>query len=587
MTIQRPLLWTKDLLGLLLLVSLSLPAQAERVRVSVEGLSGELRENVLLLLDINTMADKKKLTQREILRAHQRAPRQVALALQPFGYYTPQLESNLTPPAEEGERWQADYRIDPGLPTVYRNVELEFSGATDALPEVRRLLQKHPFKQGRQLDHRAYAQLKTKILDQAYNAGYLDARFTKAEMKVSAEQRWADINWRFVAGKRYHFGDIVLEQDVLDERIVGKLVDIKRGEVFQPARLVDAQLALTDSDYFSSVDFNVQRNAAVDEHIPVLIKAQASPGRKYSTYLGYGTDTGARLGLGAEFRHLNKQGHQLKADARLSEIKSTLSTEYSIPVGDIKSDRLKFFASAERADVGDAETDQFKIGSRLEQNWLGMRRQFYISLARENFAFGDGPSESATILSPGLSLSWQKVDDLLFTRRGIALAFDVHGGDTNVLSDTTFLQSTLRANVVLPLGKRARLLMRGELGATWADDFSALPPSQRFFTGGDRSVRGYGYESISPENAAGDEIGGEFLSVASIEADVLLRGNYGMAFFYDIGSASNQLGQELKAGVGIGFRYKSPVGLIRIDFAHPLDDPDSDFRLHLTFGPDL
>ena len=87
--------------------------------------------------------------------------------------------------------------------------------------------------------------------------------------------------------------------------------------------------------------------------------------------------------------------------------------------------------------------------------------------------------------------------------------------------------------------------------------------------------------------AAGDEIGGEFLSVASIEADVLLRGNYGMAFFYDIGSASNQLGQELKAGVGIGFRYKSPVGLIRIDFAHPLDDPDSDFRLHLTFGPDL
>jgi translocation and assembly module TamA len=140
---------------------------------------------------------------------------------------------------------------------------------------------------------------------------------------------------------------------------------------------------------------------------------------------------------------------------------------------------------------------------------------------------------------------------------------------------------------VLPLTQRSRLLLRGKLGVIQAAAFSDLPPSQRFFAGGDQSVRGYGYQELGPENSAGDVIGGQYLTVASIEADYLLYGNFGVAAFFDAGNAGDSFLPSLKKGVGIGLRYRSPVGMIRLDFAHPLDDPDNDFRIHISIGSDL
>jgi len=100
-------------------------------------------------------------------------------------------------------------------------------------------------------------------------------------------------------------------------------------------------------------------------------------------------------------------------------------------------------------------------------------------------------------------------------------------------------------------------------------------------------VRGYGYQQISPENADGDNIGGRYLAVGSIEADYKVYKDYGLAAFFDVGDVANTTSFDLKRGVGIGFRWASPVGQIRLDLAHPLDDPDSDFRIHFSLGPDL
>ena len=566
-------------------------AHGERLQVTVEGVEDEARSNVLLLLEIARLSEQDDLSDQMVKRAHNKAEQQIQLALQPFGYYSPLVAGQLIKANEqagdEPSEWTAHYNIQLGARVHYGVLQLDYLGPPDTLPDLQVLLRDPPIKQGEPLDHRVYGEFKNQILDTAYNAGYLDARMRHAELGISQNRNRADVTWQFDPGPLYRFGEIELMQDILDDDLLRNLVDIERGEVFEPARLVDAQIALTDSGFFNVVEVEVERDATEDAHIPVSLAMTPVAAQKYSTYFGFGTDTGPRLGAGAEFRRLNRRGHQLSTDIRLSAIRSSLGVEYGIPVGDIRTDRLNFFVTAEREDVRDAQTDQFAVGSRLESNWRGLRRQLYVSIERENFSFGDGPSESSTILSPGIGLTWQRADDPLFTRRGISAAFDLHGGHTNLLSDTTFVQTSLSANLVLPLSSRARLLLRGELGATWADEFDRLPPSERFFTGGDRTVRGYAYESISPENAAGDEIGAEYLSVFSAEVDFLLRGNYGMAVFYDVGSAADELGQDLRAGVGIGLRYRSPVGLVRIDFAHPLDDPDSDFRLHLTFGPDL
>src|SRR5690606_29464816 len=180
---------------------------------------------------------------------------------------------------------------------------------------------------------------------------------------------------------------------------------------------------------------------------------------------------------------------------------------------------------------------------------------------REHFRFGEQPSDDATLLYPGINLSWQRADDTLFPRRGISASLDVHGAPESALAETSFVQATFGIRTVLPLGGRGRLLLRGETGVTEAQAFNDLPPSQRFFTGGDRTVRGYGFQDLSPENEFGDDVGGRYLLVGSVEVDYLVFGNFGLAAFFDTGNATNTSpGDNLVSSVGLGLRYRSPVG---------------------------
>jgi translocation and assembly module TamA len=154
-------------------------------------------------------------------------------------------------------------------------------------------------------------------------------------------------------------------------------------------------------------------------------------------------------------------------------------------------------------------------------------------------------------------------------------------------SSTSFLRLRAGANLVVPLAERARFLFRTEYGAMDVDDLRVSVPSQRFFAGGDRSVRGYRYQELGPTDTTGAVVGGRYLVTASAEVDYLFFRNYGAAVFYDAGNAANEPWPDLKTSVGIGMRWRTPVGMLRIDIAHPFDDPDDDYRLHLSIGTDL
>jgi translocation and assembly module TamA len=140
---------------------------------------------------------------------------------------------------------------------------------------------------------------------------------------------------------------------------------------------------------------------------------------------------------------------------------------------------------------------------------------------------------------------------------------------------------------VHPLGSKGRIIGRGQLGYTNVDDFSRLPASERFFAGGDQSVRGYDYQKLAPVDSSGEVVGGQYLAVGSIELDYLFVGNFGAAVFVDAGNADDTFLPQAKLGAGIGFRWRSPVGMLRVDLAHPFDDPDNNYRLHISIGPDL
>ena len=151
------------------------------------------------------------------------------------------------------------------------------------------------------------------------------------------------------------------------------------------------------------------------------------------------------------------------------------------------------------------------------------------------------------------------------------------------MSDTTFSQLTADGKWIRSVGRRQRLLLRGSLGAMAVDDFDQLPPELRFFAGGDRSMRGFDYQELGATNAAGKVIGGEFLAVGSAEYEKFFSPKWGGAVFVDAGDAFRTSEFDLNVGAGIGVRWRSPVGMVRFDFAKPVvSDLADSIRFHIT-----
>jgi translocation and assembly module TamA len=173
---------------------------------------------------------------------------------------------------------------------------------------------------------------------------------------------------------------------------------------------------------------------------------------------------------------------------------------------------------------------------------------------------------------------------------------------------TDFAQVTADGKWIHALGRRSRFIARGSLGATKVGDFDKLPPELRFFAGGDRSIRGYSYQTVGPPlpedlvpealaRCAADKnrdcqdlvIGGRNLAVASAEYEYYFTRNWGIATFVDTGDAFSTFGDyRQKVGVGVGARWRSPVGMVRVDLGFPVhDDAHHGVELHIVIGPDL
>lgn len=560
----------------------SAPVMADRVTVKLSGIESELKANALVFLSLARITDEPA---GRIERLYTRAKSEIEQALQPYGYYSPSITSTLTQPTLG--KWLAEFTITKGKSVRLRNVNVAVVGDGRQLEALLSRIQKEKLKPGKPLRHERYEEEKSKLLSILYDAGYLDASFSQATLRVDREARTADVNWQLATGARYFFGDVRIEQDVLRPALVSRYHTIKAGDPFDTARLIDLQLALTNSNYFQAVSLDVLRDQTVDQRIPVVVRTKPRKRRRYSLGLGFGTDTGPRGSAGLENRLVNKRGHKYSVNAQVSAIESAVLFDYDIPIKDVSKDRWRLYAQLQTANVGDADTRDFAVGAAREDSYRGWRRRLFFNVERSNFEFGDAPSQNATLVYPGVSFSVSRLDNPEFIRRGYSLTATAQAGAAAIGSVTDFASVRLGGRAIWPLGSRGRFIGALDVAGLAVDDFSALPPSQRFFLGGDRSVRGYGFQTISPENAAGDDIGGEFSLSANAEIDYLIKGPWAVAAFFDIGDVSNSNRFNFSKGAGLGVRYRSPVGMIRFDLAHPLDDPDTAVRVHLSIGSDL
>jgi translocation and assembly module TamA len=558
------------------------------LKVEIEGVDKELLKNIKSSLTIVKKASetpKDQLTDQMVKSSYAQATEQTKQALRPFGFYQPSVLSNLS---KKDKHWLASFQIDKGPQSLIRNVVIDINGVGKTEASIQPLINNPTIKQGDKLDHRLYSEYKQTLYDSLFDIGYIDALYQKSEMRVDIKNNQADIILILETGPQYFFGKINIQQSVIKPEKIKKIVSIDDDNTpFNTDRLIQLQLKLSDTGYFASTDIRIERDQTVNQSIPVTIITTPSKKLKYSTSIGYGTDTGARLGLSVLNRRVNKSGHRRQYSAQLSEIESNAAARYIIPIGNINTEYVELFSNVHQEIVNDTDTTQYSVGTSMNQNRWGGRRRLSLTLLQEQFSFDEKDDQKSSLLIPGLVYNYKKADKVLFARSGYSFTGDFHGGIESNISETSFFHSRISGRSIFPLGSKTRLLNRLELGAIISDEFEELPPSERFFTGGSQSVRGYDYKDIGPRNILDNNIGGKYLIASSIEVDYLAWGNLGFALFYDVGDATSDNNFSLKTAAGLGFRYRSVIGMVRIDLAHPFEHPDKEVRLHISIGPDL
>lgn len=579
----------RRLAGLLLLTISGLAmADPPQVTVTVDGIEGPLLKNALAYLSINTYANSPTLTDSLVQRLHARAPDEIRQSLQPFGYYGTEVKGELT---QVPGGWQAHYSVTLPRPVRVRHIDVVLSGPGKEDPDFDKYLSAFPITTGDQLNQPLYESAKTRLQEIAAHRGYVEARYTHTQLQVNPEEHWADIELDLDTGHRYYFGAVSFVQDFMDEPFLRRYVKFKPGDPFDNDQLVDLQYALNDAGYFTTVDVEALRDQAVDDRIPIRVTLLPRKRNKYTVGMGYGTDTGPRLTLGWDNNRINGLGHTVAAQAQFSRVMETFLVSYTVPLSDPTNERLVYSVGNTREILGGYTTYTSILGASRYVAIGPWTVNQYLRLEHDRSDLNEVVGTSAinsTLLIPGLAFSRTYSDDLILPTRGYRVSVDLHGADNLLFSDTTFLQAHLQSKLVIPVNDSTRILLRGEAGATAAKSFDELPVTQRFFAGGDQSVRGFEYNSLGPRDQFGNVLGGKDMVVGSFEIDHFFGPVFGVAAFVDTGDVMNSFNTSFEKGIGGGLRWRTPVGMVRLDFAHPVKRPDLDrVRIHISIGPDL
>ncbi|MDH5822061.1 autotransporter assembly complex protein TamA [Luteimonas sp. RD2P54] len=575
-----------------LLLAAGAAQAAEVARVDIRGLDEEMTENVRVSLSL-VEALGRDVPPRRLVYMVREAESQTREALEPFGYYSPTIEV---------ERERSDdglavtITVDPGEPVRVRNSDIAILGAGHRDRYLQEDLGEFAPSPGSVFDHALYEASKARISRRLAERGYFDADFSARRVEVTRAERAADIELVWTSGERYDMGPIDFSQEpesVVNDSLLERLVYWDEGDYYHQGRLDRLRTSLTRLDYFSRIEISTRpEDAGPDRRVPVEVTLTPAPRKVQTAGISYGTDSGAGVRLGEERRYVNRRGHKALAQLDYAQRRKTLTLQYRIPA----FAWLDGWYTAS-LQVADEQTDYIDtrrvelVASRSGQYNRHLNLVASAHVLRERWAYveenGDDPEAEpdyryATFSYPSLRGEYIDVDDRIFPTRGIGGSLVLRGGVEGAGSDASFAQLHARATWYRGLGARNRLIVRGELGHTSTDALVALPPSLRFYAGGDRSIRGYDWREVGPR--LGDfALGAKNVTTASVELEHYFANAFGIAGFVDSGSAFDD-SPDFRTGVGIGVRWRSPVGPLRLDIARGLDDPDSPFTLHLDIG---
>lgn len=581
-------LWYRQYYLVLGLLALACPMLSVASQVEVE-ISAEARGDFSALMDNARIfvGDVEGRSADGLRRYASTALSQVKEALRALGYYNPSVNWQVVDEGDDPAR--LILTVLPGDPVRVASRQVIVEGPTGAERDLAQDLPEQPAV-GDILNHGEYDTLKSTLQNRASRLGYFDGEFVTHRLKVNPESNTATIDLHFRSGERYRLGPVTFrEGHGFDLDLLERFVTTRPGEPFHADKVARLNADLSNSGYFSGVDVDASPARAVDGIIPVSVSLTPRPPRSVAAGVGFSTDVGPRFVGNWREHYINPMGHRRGAETELSEPRQNVSGWYELPLDPPMTDSIRLGAGYQRENIEDVESERLTFvqqwNHQLDTGWMQVAS---LRWEGERFRIGDSEEGTSTLLLPGLSYARLQADSPLDPSRGYRLQADVTGAHRAVLSDADILHVNILAKGLITLSGNHRFLARFNLGGVATNNFSDVPPSLRFFAGGDQSVRGYGYETLSPRDERGAAVGGRYLLAGSIEYQYEFRPRWRLATFVDEGNAVDDLLDPLATGVGIGIRWVSPVGPLRLDVAKGLDSEfGGGWRIHFSMGPEL
>lgn len=563
---------------LLLLLSVTIQA-ADRLAVQVTPKNAALQKNIEAYLHQFKVDDATSLN-----TIKRRVAQQAREASEALGYY----HSNIRVRLSEDSEPVLHVDVEAGEPVRLRKVNIQVIGEGAQLPALA-VAEDKRLKVGARLDHSAYDDAKSMLQNQALRFGFFAAHFTHSELLVDPQNGAADINLVFDSGPRYRLGEVQFsEQAKINQELLERLIPFTSGTPYNSALVIKLSQNLQATGYFDQVRVDAVGEADGPLDIPVRVSLEPIKPRTLSLGAGFSTDVGPRGRIGWERHRVNTRGHKLGFDSEVSQPRQNVSTWYQIPLAEPLTNYLRLSTGYQREELVDANSRLINFAvqwhARLPSDWL---RIVSLRWEEEKYDFGSGGKKGrSSFLMPGIGYSVLRSDSPLDPSQGYRLQWDVRGAKQDVLADADVLHVTALGRGLYTFADKHRLLGRVQVGAIGTNDYAKVPPSLRFFAGGDQSVRGYGYQTLSPRDDQRKREGGRYMFAGSVEYQYSIAERWRVATFVDKGNAFNSLTDNMKTGVGMGLRWVSPVGPLRLDLAHALDD-DKGWRIHFSMGPEL
>ncbi len=568
---------------LCLLVAASALADGIQFRVDLEA-PAKLRDLLQQHLDVVRRSKETELIAAEVRRLYARAPEQIQQLVATEGYFSPRIDATLD---DQSTEWTLRFVIDPGKRAAVRGVDLKFEGDVEVpsphnVDRLARLRAEWKLEPGMPFRSEDWEAAKRETLQELTVFLYPTAKLVDSRATVDPETGAVDLFAEFDSGPAFTVGELrVTGLTRYQTSIVEGMNNISPGSPYSQDQLLRFQQRLQNSGYFSSVSVRVDTDPAHPTDTPIIVDVIERKTQRVAFGLGYGTDYGPRAQI--DYQHVNLFDRAWRFNVRsIADTKQqSLLANLYFPTeqGGIRNG---VDASIQSSDIQNqvTETYAFAVKRQNFQEWreslTGLQYQW------QDVEVGGFPSTQNRALSLNREVILRQVDNVLNPTSGYFAALQLNGATKAVLSDQNFLRVYGRGVYFYPITEKDSLVLRSEIGVTFAPDTTGIPTDFLYRTGGSQTVRGYAYQSLGVKQGSA-VVGGRYLFVGSVEYIHWVLENWGAAAFIDTGNAWDDFQRiTLVRGYGLGVRWRSPVGALSADVAY--GEATNEVRLDFTIG---